>query len=537
MINENQKAKRSAIVVIIVAVIIFLLAIFSSTREDGSIDLKNIFNFDNKEFRLLASPSTEEFESDLKTLAKENGFTLKIDYQNDLEMIRTLNKNTDYDGVWISNSTWLYMLDNQYLVTNSKSIAIDPVVIGIKKSKAKELNFVDREIYNKDVLNAIKAKKLNYVMTSVTKTNTGATAYLGFLNSLAGSPEVLTSSMLDNKNLIDNMTAFFSGVERVSGDETYLKEMFLNGKYEAAITYESTLIDINKSLERQNQEPLYLIYPKDGVAINDMPFGYVERQQGKEEKFKVLQDYLRSKALRDKMETKGFRTWYGGVKNNASSNSFKKEWGIDTSKYLIPLKYPSKTVMNKALALYASQLRKPANVVFCLDVSGSMYGDGIDELKEAMNYILNSEEASKDFIQFTNKDRIRILSFNSAVNGDSNWLTGANNDKLKAFVDKLEADGGTDIYIAAKTAYEYLKNTNQNESTPVIILMTDGVSLENQTTLTSTYRKDSGIPIYSITFGSASTRQLEYIADLSNGKVFDGKSGLTEAFTEVRSYS
>lgn len=63
------------------------------------------------------------------------------------------------------------MLNNSYLVTDSKSIAIDPVVMGVKKSKALELGFINTEIYNKDILEAIEKNKLNYVMTSVTKTN------------------------------------------------------------------------------------------------------------------------------------------------------------------------------------------------------------------------------------------------------------------------------------------------------------------------------------------------------------------------------
>ena len=59
------------------------------------------------------------------------------------------------------------MLNNSYLVTDSKSIAIDPVVMGITKSKAEELGFINNKVYNKDILNAVKDKKLNYVMNSL----------------------------------------------------------------------------------------------------------------------------------------------------------------------------------------------------------------------------------------------------------------------------------------------------------------------------------------------------------------------------------
>ena len=94
-------------------------------------------------------------------------------------------------------------------------------------------------------------------MPSVTKTNTGATSYLSFLNSLAGSPEVLTEEMLNNETLKKSLKDFFKGVERVSGDEEYLVEMYKNGKYDAMINYESSLINLNQELVKAGKEPLY----------------------------------------------------------------------------------------------------------------------------------------------------------------------------------------------------------------------------------------------------------------------------------------
>ena len=52
------------------------------------------------------------------------------------------------------------------------------------------------------------------------------------------------------------------------------------------------------------------------------------------------------------------------------------------------------------------------------------------------------------------------------------------------------------------------------------------------------YKKNKlDIPIYSITFGDSSEKQLREIAELTNAKIFDGKSGLKRAFKEVRSYN
>lgn len=69
--------------------------------------------------------------------------------------------------------------------------------------------------------------------------------------------------------------------------------------------------------------------------------------------------------------------------------------------------------------------------------------------------------------------------------------------------------------------------------------MTDGMS--NSGSYTNLVRKYNSlgkdIPIYSIMFGSAYQDELEEIAELTNAKVFDGKSDLLKAFKEVRGYN
>ena len=61
---------------------------------------------------------------------------------------------------------------------------------------------------------------------------------------------------------------------------------------------------------------------------------------------------------------------------------------------------------------------------------------------------------------------------------------------------------------------------------------------ERKSSLEKTYQSiNKEIPIYSITFGNASYNQLNKMATLSNGKVFDGRNNLLEAFKMVRGYN
>ena len=323
------------------------------------------------------------------------------------------------------------MLDSKNIsLSNSKCTSINPVIFGIKKSKAEELGLVGKTVTTQDILNDISSGKLKFSMSNPTSTNSGATAYLGLLSTLAGNPEVLTDANIQNENVKSKLKTTFSAIERTSGDENFLESLFLNGDYEAVFTYESSIININKKLEEQGKETLYAIYPIDGVSISDSPLAYIDRKdENKKNIFKDLQGYILSNEGQQKLEQKGRRTWYGGVSTNADKTVFNPDWGIDTTKYITPLKFPSTEVIKSALTLYQTELRKPVHQVFCLDYSGSMYGDGIDELKDAMKYIL-TDESKNDFIQFSNRDKIDVIKFSSKVSSPWSTLDGTNTTSI-----------------------------------------------------------------------------------------------------------
>ena len=236
----------------------------------------------------------------------------------------------------------------------------------------------------------------------------------------------------------------------------------------------------------------------------------------------------------------GRRVWYGGVNKNVDKTIFNPDWGIDTTKYLVPVKYPSTAVIKKALALYQTELRKPIATVFCLDYSGSMSGTGNTQLVEAMEYILTEEKASKNLLQFASTDKIAVIAFDDKILNI--WWQTANATETSELISNIKAQrigGSTNIYLAASRALEILSTEDLNKYNASVILMTDGESnVGSISDLRSIYRTiGKDIPVYSIMFGSASSRQLEDIANLTNAKVFDGRTNLLEAFKQVRGYN
>lgn len=539
------KRGRIATAIFIVVMFMFFIILANSDTEKSSIKNMNMLSStnlkSNNTFKLISSTENKDIENELKKFAKNEGINLEIDYAGTIDIMQKLNKGEEYDAVWASNSIWLYMLDSTKVKTsNSKSTSINPVVFGIKKQKAEELGFVNKNIYTKDIVDAIKNGKLKFSMSNPTQTNTGATAYLGLLATLAGNPEVLRENNLEDENLKNDLTSLFTGLERSSGSEDFLEELFLKGNYEAVVTYEFSIINMNKKLVAQGKEPLYILYPVDGVSISDSPLAYIKQGNGeKEEFFKKLQSYVLSDEGQKILASNGRRTWYGGVKSDVDQKIFNKDWGIDTTKYIVPLKYPNTEIIKKALSMYQTELRKPVHTVFCLDYSGSMSGKGYTQLKEAMDYILDEQKASQDMLQFASKDKITIIPFNGKVIDVWNTDNGVNTKELIEKISTLKPSGSTNIYDTSKTALEELKNDDLNTYNVSVILMTDGMSNVGSYAEFSEYynRLGKSIPVYSIMFGDAYEYQLDEIAQITNAKIFDGKTDLLQAFKEVRGYN
>lgn len=535
-----MKKKKSNYIIALV-VIYFVLVYFFNVISDH-VNIKNIGinKTSDKTFKIISSTENKDIEETLKKYAKENQIDLQIDYAGTIEIMDKLNNGENYDAVWCSNSIWLYMLNDEISVKNSKSTSINPVVFGIKKSKAQELGFIDKEVYTKDILNAIRENKLKFSMSSPTQTNTGASAYLGFVSTLAGNPEVLTEKDLENDQLKKELTQLYTGMARSSGSDEFLEEMFLNGNYEAVVTYETSIININKQLESQGKEPLYIIYAKDGVSISDSPFAYIDnKNEEKANEFSKIQKYILSNEGQAELVKTGRRVWYGGTNENADKTVFNPDWGIDTSKYIVPVKYPSTEVIKKSLGIYQTELRKPIHTVFCLDYSGSMYGEGNNQLTKAMEYILNEEEASKNLLQFSSKDKITIIPFNHNIIGTYTTENGVDTKDLISKITSTSVSGGTDIYLPAMKGLEILSQEDLENYNVSVVLMTDGASNYNRLDELTRLYKQTGkdIPIFSIMFGYAEEEQLQDIADLTNAKIFDGKTNLLEAFKQVRGYN
>ena len=246
--------------------------------------------------KIVSGSENEELEPVIEKFAESEGIQVEMTYMGSLDIMRLLGEDEiEYDAVWPASSLWLNVGDTGHRVKHAESISITPVVFGIKQNLAEKLGFTDREVSVKDLLEAIQNDELSFCMTSATQSNSGASAYIGFLYALLGNPEVITSEDLQSPELRMQVEELLAGVERSSGSSDWLKDMFVEGDYDAMVNYECLIIQANEELEKQGKETLYTVYPYDGLSIADSPLGYIDNgDDEKEEAFMALQEYLLS---------------------------------------------------------------------------------------------------------------------------------------------------------------------------------------------------------------------------------------------------
>ena len=492
-------------------------------------------------FSILSGSENKSLEPILQRFAAERGVDLQMHYKGSVDIMRTLQEGArNYDAVWPANSLWIRLGDTQRRVKHSLSIMTSPVVFGIRRSKAKALGFTDRDVYVKDILEKITAKELSFMMTSATQSNSGASSYIGFLYALLGNPAMITMEDLQRREFKADLRRLLAGVNRSSGSSGWLKDLFIQGHYDAMVNYEAMLIETNRALEAQKREPLYAVYPKDGLSMADSPLGYLNHGDvDKEAFFQALQRYLLSAEVQAQLSAFGRRTGLGAMLAQPNPEVFKKAWGIDTERVLSYIKMPSAEVLFAALNLYQSELRKPSLTLFALDYSGSMKDDGEAALEAAMQTLLDQKKAARHLLQATSEDYVYVLPFNHEVLDVYQGGVEAF-PQILAKIKTHEAFGGTDIYLPTMRALALLEqHPNLQDYVPAVILMTDGASETDQRTPFETRYRRSGldVPVFAIRFGSANPRQLERIADLTHARVFEGKHDLIKAFRQAKGYN
>ncbi len=506
------------------------------------------------DLHIVSGSENKTLEPIIQRWADEQDVRIDVSYKGSLDIMLQLETgDIAYDAVWPANSIWLNLGDEQHRnVKHAASILRSPVVLGVKRSLAEDLGWIDTEVYVDDILEAAESGQLRLMMTSATQSNSGASAYLAYLYAFAGNPDVLSLEDLRDPAVEEKIKRILGAVDRSSGSSGWLKDACLEQYFrcDAMVNYEALIIEANQELVQRGDEPLYAIYPVDGLAIADSPLGYFDKDDAeKEEIFLQLQEYLLSDDVQEEILSHGRRAGselIGLSLENADPTIFNPDWGIDVTRTIVPIKFPSPAVLREALNLYQTAFRKSSFTIYCLDFSGSMEDEGERQLKQAMETLLDQQRAAEYLLQASPNDITIVLIFNEGIRNAGSieqWTVRGNDPAdLEALLNRIKnerAGGDTNIYDPAALALRIFEEQGVGNRFPAIILMTDGRS--NNGTFESFrdlyMQGERDIPVFAITFGDADTSQLHDITEITYGRIFDGTSDLVAAFRKAKGYN
>jgi Ca-activated chloride channel family protein len=497
---------------------------------------------EGNQFTILAGSELKDIETGLKgDIRQATGLDLAFTYSGTLDAIDKIAGGGQYDALWVSHGKYLAMNDAMKgrILAQEKTM-LSPVLLGLKTSKAHALGWDTKEPTWKDIADAAKAGKFTFGMTNPTSSNTGLTATIGLAAALANNPDSLTEADLKNPRLSD----FFKGQSLTSGSSGWLADAYERdqSKVDGIINYESVLLSLNAG--GKLQEPLTLVYPKEGIVTADYPLMLLNA--AKRADYDKLIAYLRTKDFQTKMSARTLRR---------PVNADAEMAPVIPKRTLIELPFPGQpALITSLLDNFLSDVRIPGSARYVLDLSGSMQGDRIASLKKAMLLLASGSSTGSDrYAKFQNREEVGIITFSTMPAATVLFPMGSTPEQnartradITQFINPLSAGGDTAIYASAQQALVELgqeRAKNKEKRYYTVVLMTDGENNRglSQEQFATWYRYQGesvrGIPVFPILFGEGDTKELGDLASLTGGRLFDSRSSsLAAVFKEIRGY-
>lgn len=141
-----------------------------------------------------------------------------------------------------------------------------------------------------------------------------------------------------------------------------------------------------------------------------------------------------------------------------------------------------------------SNVRLPLNFTLILDHSGSMAGEKLRTMKEAVNHIID---------QLGPEDIISIVTFQSRTEILSPAQPTRDKEALKRLVNKIRDGGGTNVAPALQAGLRLVSQSISPERVSRLILLTDGEATdrEEDSRLVADEAGSRGVPIIGLGFG------------------------------------
>ncbi|MGW1065885.1 substrate-binding and vWA domain-containing protein [Streptomyces aureus] len=474
--------------------------------------------------RILASSELSDMKPVLDRIRKDTGITVRPTYMGTLAAVDLLARGAAdgrYDALWLSSDAYLRLRpEAARKVVSETPVMSSPVAIGVRPATVRALGWSPDAVTWKQVEQAVADGKLTYGMTDPARSNSGFSTLISVASALSGAQSALTDADVDTAT--PRLREFFKGQKLTSGSSGWLATAYeRRGTVDALLNYESVL---------EGVKGLTVIRPRDGVVTADYPLSSLAASsKDTRDDVRRLAEALRTPATQKAITESTYR------RPVVASVAPAAGLGVGRRR---ELPFPgTRSVADRLLDSYENKLRRPSRTVYVLDTSGSMDGDRLARLKKSLGDLTGD---------FRDREEVTLMPFGSRVKSVRTHVVRpedpkAGIDAIRADTRALSADGDTAIYTSLEKAYEHLGADDDTFTS--IVLMTDGENTRGAgpSDFDGFYGRLPGpqrqIPVFPILFGDSDRGELQHIADLTGGRLFDAQKGsLDGAFEEIRGY-
>jgi Ca-activated chloride channel homolog len=451
-----------------------------------------------------------------------------------------------FDAVWFDSNAYLALQPKASgRIATSTNTMSSPVAFGLDTAVAKKLGWDKRAPTWAQIAQAAGEKKFRYGMSNPATSNPAFAALANVATALVGTGRVLEADQVDG--VAGDLRRFFSAQSLTADSSAYLADRFvgidgLPAAPQGLINYESKLIQLNSS-ERLDR-PLTVVIPSDGVISADFPMSLLTGVSPEARTaYNVLTDWLRSADGQQViMDSTARRPISGGVKADPA------KFG---DRLLIELPFPARrAVLDRLLTSYLNSIRRATQSIYVLDLSGSMRGERIQGLRDAL-VSLAGGGGSNRYTVFRERETVTLIGYGERVRRAQTVTVPSGDAKrgltrIRNLARDLDAvPENTATYTALRAAYRLAdRRIRDNPGTLTsIVLMTDGEQNEgiSEGAFRSFYNKlpaeTKAVPTFTVKFGPADEAELNRIARLTGGRLFAVEdTNLATAFRRIRAY-
>lgn len=519
---SKNRTPQSIWTYLVVSLLVFL-TVACSPQQQGSTNASPAVPANA--LQILAGSELADMTPILQSFTAKTGIPVNMVSTGTLSAVDTLLDPHTVDAVWVSHAKYLKQVPGvRDQLANSEKTMFSPVILGVKPEKAAELGWKSTVSW-KDVLAAVSAKKLHLAMTTPTGSNTGFVTLVGLASELSGKGDAMTAADVPTAAL----KQFYAGVTLTSGSSGDLAKRFTADPTaaDAMINYES-VIDTLPS-------PLVKIVPTEGVITADYPLILLKKSP-RADQYNQLVAYLRDPAVQQQIATL--------TKRQPLSNS--------ATTVVNELPFPATSdVIDALLQQFQDGISRPVATFFVLDISGSMSGERLNNLKQAMHTLVAGDNTlSGRFSTLRPRETVGITFF--STNAHQTKLfdlkdTREASKPILADIDQLvqsaAVEDGTAIYSGLLEALTSAQASAKAGKRTAIVLMTDGANNAGPSLVDFIQQIQQPplngykIPVYGILFGEASSTDMDKLASATGGAVFDArKTPLRTVFKTIRNY-